>query len=245
MQNYNAGFLPANFTKTTNAGVLVVSHNYIGDDPGAGATDISTLAVQGDTGQTTPLVDYRASNGSTVDSVSAAGALTTPQLCMNGDCIVNWDEVNGSGVETDPVFVAVYGNINTSISGRVPNATLTTVLSNLSGKAISTYCNGSTILQNITATGGNYLTVVTSESDPVFSAVYGSINTSISGRVPNATLATYSTIAYVGNRILNTTVIANHRLNTNSSFPGNISVAENVTAVKCIFFSNGAKMGVC
>ncbi|MEA2037319.1 MAG: hypothetical protein U9O94_07445, partial [Nanoarchaeota archaeon] len=46
MQNYNSGFNPPSFEKTTDVGVLIKSTNDVGDDPGEGATNIVTTVIK-------------------------------------------------------------------------------------------------------------------------------------------------------------------------------------------------------
>jgi hypothetical protein len=91
MQNYNSGFLPSNFTKTTDTGVLVVSHNFVGDDPGEGATQITTFGVQGDIGQTTNLTEWRKNTLGVISEVAAidsnGGFTTNSNLSVNGGYI--------------------------------------------------------------------------------------------------------------------------------------------------------------
>ncbi|HDZ85478.1 MAG TPA: hypothetical protein ENH35_02960 [Candidatus Moranbacteria bacterium] len=73
MQNYNSGFAPPSFTKTTDTGVLILSTNDIGDDPGAGATNIITLGIQAVAGQTNNLTEWRDSSGTVLSSVDSSG----------------------------------------------------------------------------------------------------------------------------------------------------------------------------
>jgi hypothetical protein len=86
MQNYNSGFLPPAFTQTTNTGVLIVSTNDIGDDPGAGATNIVTLGIQAVSGQTNNLTEWRNSSAGVLVSVSSLGAVNSAiaQTTVNG-----------------------------------------------------------------------------------------------------------------------------------------------------------------
>jgi len=118
MQNYNAGFLPPDFTKTTDAGVTIRSTNDIGDDPGAGNTGIITLVVEGVSGQTKDLIHLRDSNNNNLTKFTSQGnvfinnSLNVTKLCLdnNGECIYSWSEVNmtsvnvtggGGGVDLD------------------------------------------------------------------------------------------------------------------------------------------------
>jgi hypothetical protein len=86
MQNYSSGFLPPAFTQTTNTGVLILSTNDIGDDPGAGATNIVTLGIQAVSGQTNNLTEWRNSSAGVLASVSSLGAVNSAiaQTTVNG-----------------------------------------------------------------------------------------------------------------------------------------------------------------
>lgn len=75
MQNYNAGFEPPAFSKTTNTGVLVVSTNDIGDDPGAGAIPITTFGVLGVTNQTSYMMRQYKADGTVLNQWGASGFL--------------------------------------------------------------------------------------------------------------------------------------------------------------------------
>jgi hypothetical protein len=80
MQNYNSGFTPPAFTKTTNTGVLIVSSNDIGDDPGAGATNIVTLGIQAVAAQTNNLTEWRNSAGGVLASMGSTGTFTAANI---------------------------------------------------------------------------------------------------------------------------------------------------------------------
>lgn len=80
MQNYNSGFLPPEFTKTTDTGVLIISTNDIGDDPGEGATNIVTCAIKAVASQINDLFQIRDSNNSVMARITASGVLHTEMM---------------------------------------------------------------------------------------------------------------------------------------------------------------------
>lgn len=80
MQNYNSGFLPPSFTKTTDCGVKILSTNDIGDDPGAGATNIVTCVIEAVASQTNDLLQFRDSSDNVLASVKPNGAISPATL---------------------------------------------------------------------------------------------------------------------------------------------------------------------
>ncbi len=72
MQNYNTNFAPPPFTKTTNAGVLIMSPD-IGHDPSTEGSRITTLAIQATTSQSSNLTEWRNNVGTPLAIVDALG----------------------------------------------------------------------------------------------------------------------------------------------------------------------------
>lgn len=88
-------------------------------------------------------------------SINVTGKSNASQFCIGTTCVTNWDEINGSTTETDPVFSAVYAVINESISGRVPNATFeahehtqSTVTINAANVSAGTFGSGDFVFPN-------------------------------------------------------------------------------------------------
>lgn len=95
MQNYNSGFVPPAFSKTTDTGVLILSTNDIGDDPGAGATNIVTLGIKAVASQTNNLTEWRSSADAVLADVDASGNFTMPGLTMGGNIVMADNSVTG------------------------------------------------------------------------------------------------------------------------------------------------------
>jgi hypothetical protein len=120
-----------------------------------GSSDTSALEIINNSG----VAYFNTTNYAEFSGTVLATNLNGTNFCIAGICVTDWTEVNGTGVESDPVFSAVYSDINTSISGRVPNASFDAsqlVQNNtIASKAAITYCNNSQVIQNVTSTGAN------------------------------------------------------------------------------------------
>ena len=135
MQNYNDGFVPPAFTQTTDTGVLILSTNDVGDDPGAGATNIVTLGIQAVASQTNNLTEWRNSASTVLASVSSAGNFATKALDVTGNITVS-GTVDGVDIAAEETRLANTSGTNTGDNTICTSGTATTAVTLATTRAI-------------------------------------------------------------------------------------------------------------
>ena len=140
------------------------------------------------------------------------------------------------------------GNWSADKTGIQSNITNVNSTANL--KASTTVVDATNTAQNNSLTNVNAtanLKASTTVVDATNTAQNNTILLEVGARAMNATVNTL-----VGGRILNGTLLGAGNISAGTfgntgtfTFPANISVSENITAVKCIIFSNGGRVGNC
>lgn len=167
MQNYNSGFEPPTFTKTTDCGVKILSTNDIGDDPGAGATNIVTCVIEAVASQTNDLLQFRDSDSNVLAYFEANGTLGT-----NSGRKLNITTVNVATYDllaTDDILHVTYTS-----TGAVTSLTLPTAQTVAGRRIIVKDAGGNANTNNITIDTEGAETIDGSATN-VISTDYGSV----------------------------------------------------------------------
>ena len=206
----------------------------------SGATETLNLAITGRDNLTAQFTD------TTYTADDTYLYLSTLQFTFNETKLNNtinlraaaYNETNLINSVNTSSNIQILGFFNTTIIDATNTAQNNTLLSEVGARVMN-----ATLYSEVGARAMN----ATLMSEVGARAMNATVLSLVGARMLNETVNTL-----VGGRILNGTLLGAGNISAGTfgntgtfTFPANISVSENITAVKCIIFSNGGRLGNC